>query len=33
MTLGNNLERWNGEGGGWDVQVGGDMGKSMADST
>ena len=26
----NNLERWDGEGGGRDVQVGGDMGKSMA---
>ena len=30
--LGNNLEGWDGEGGGKDVQVGGDMGKPMADS-
>ena len=28
----NNLEGWDGEGGGRDVQVGGDMGKPMADS-
>ena len=28
----NNLEMWDGEGGGRDVQVGGDMGKPMADS-
>jgi len=27
----NNLEGWDGEGGGRDVQVGGDMGKPMAD--
>ena len=27
-----NLEGWDGEGGGRDVQVGGDMGKPMADS-
>ena len=30
--LGNNLEEWDGRGGGRDVQVGGDIGKSMADS-
>ena len=30
--LGNNLERRDGEEGGRDVQVGGDMGKPMADS-
>ena len=29
---GNNLEGWDGEGGGRDIQVGGDMGKPMADS-
>ena len=28
----NNLERWDGEGGGRDVQVGGDVGKPRADS-
>ena len=28
----NNLEGWNGEGGERDIQVGGDMGKPMADS-
>ena len=28
--LSNNLEGWDGEGGGRDVQVGGDMGKPMA---
>ena len=28
----NNLERWDGEGGGREVQMGGDMGKPMADS-
>ena len=27
-----NLEGWDGEGGGRDIQVGGDMGKPMADS-
>ena len=32
MGLHNNLEGWDGEGGGRDVQVGGDMGKPMADS-
>ena len=30
--LGNYLERWDGEGGERDVPVGGDIGKSMADS-
>ena len=30
--LGNNLEGWDAEGGGRDVQVGGDIGKPMADS-
>ena len=30
--LGDNLEGWDGDGGGRDVQVEGDMGKSMADS-
>ena len=28
----NNLEEWDGEGGGREVQEGGDMGVSMADS-
>ena len=28
----NNLEEWDGEGGGRDVQVGGDMDKPMAES-
>ena len=32
VGLSNNLERWDGEGGGREVQVGGDMGKPMADS-
>ena len=32
LGLGNNLEGWDGEGGGRDVQVGGDLGKPMADS-
>ena len=30
--LSNNLEGWDGEGGGRDVQVGGDRGQPMADS-
>ena len=30
--FGNNLEGWDGEGGGRDVQVKGDMGKPMPDS-
>ena len=30
--LNNNLEAWDGEGGGWDIQVRGDMGKLIADS-
>ena len=30
-ALGNNLEGWDGEGGGRHVQVGGDMGEPMAD--
>ena len=30
--LRNNLEGWDGEGGGRDIQVGGDKGKPMADS-
>ena len=30
--LSNNIEGWDGEGGGRDVQVGGDMGQPMADS-
>ena len=30
--LGHNLEGWDGEGGGKDGQVGGDMGKPMADT-
>ena len=30
--LSNNLEGWDGEGGKRDVQMGGDMGKPMADS-
>jgi len=32
LELGNYLERWDGEGGERDVPVGGDIGKSMADS-
>ena len=32
LVLCDNLEGWNGEGGGRDVQLGGDMDKPMADS-
>ena len=32
LRLDNNLEGWDGEGGRWDVQVGGDIGKPVADS-
>ena len=32
VGLDDNLEGWDGEGGGRDVQVGGNMGKHMADS-
>ena len=32
LGFGNNLEGWDGEGGGRNVQVGGDMGKPMVDS-
>ena len=31
LELDNNLEGWDGKGGGRDVQVGGDLGKPMAD--